>query len=140
MTARRPEAILTEPSHRDTSDHVTSSTPPLTARKQVRDAVVILSLAGEIDLTNQAALREALDDCAATPGIQLLICDLTDVTFMGVVGLTTLLRIRETLDRNGARLRVVARQPTVVMLFDLTGLAGHLGLSSGVAEAAVDLE
>jgi anti-anti-sigma factor len=140
VTARRPEAILTEKSHHDTSDHVTSSAPLLTASKQVRGAVVILSLAGEIDMTSQAALREALDDCAATPGIQLLICDLTDVTFMAVAGLTALLRIREILARGGARLRVVAQQPTVVMLFNLTGLAGPLGLCEGVAEAAADLE
>jgi anti-anti-sigma factor len=81
----------------------------------------------------------ALSALAQTPEIWLLVCDMTNVSFFSCAGLIVLLDVRAALVRRFAVLRVVAQSPAVVLLFDITGLAGMLGLRASLEEAMKDV-
>jgi anti-sigma B factor antagonist len=101
--------------------------------------VVVVELRGEVDLTNEDVIYQALADAVAPASgaadTRLLVCDMTGVSFLGCVGLTALLRAKAVLRHRGIQLRVVARTPAVVMMFDLTNLTATLGLCSSLEEA-----
>lgn len=93
--------------------------------ERVTDTVVII-VRGEIDLATGTPLREALELAAADRTVRLLVCDLSDVSFLACTGLTMLLAAKSTLDGRGGEFRVLATKPTVLRLFALTGLTETL--------------
>ncbi len=108
----------------------------LTARqRQMPGGVVIVEMRGAVDLATEEMMRRALAGAAGVADLQLLICDMTHVSFVGCAGLNILLEIQATLTPRGAQMRVVAQSPIVVLLFDVTGLGGTLGLCASVPEA-----
>lgn len=97
----------------------------LTVSRDNAGDTVVVSAAGEIDITSVGELRAALADVVATAEIPVI--DLSAVHFMGSVGLSVLLELVEKV--SPARLRVVVspevRRPIeiteldkVVLLFD----------------------
>jgi anti-anti-sigma factor len=98
--------------------------------ERVTDTVVV-RVSGEIDLATGAPLREALALAAADPTVRLLVCDLSDVTFLACCGLTMLLDARSTMD--GRELRVVATEPLVLRLFAVTGVTDKLDVRTNVS-------
>ncbi|WP_246023457.1 STAS domain-containing protein [Nocardia yunnanensis] len=85
--------------------------------------IEVLSAAGEIDITSAAQLREALDEVTATGST--VVIDLSEIEFIGSVGLTTLLVASNAAPPG--RVRVVAstqvRRPV-----EVTGLSDVLAL------------
>jgi anti-sigma B factor antagonist len=106
-----------------------------TRQRRMPGGVVIVELYGEVDLATEEVMRKALTDAVRTPGIRLLVCDMTYVSFFSCSGMTALMKIRAALHKRGARIRVVAQSPIVVLLFGVTGLTGVLGLCSSTQEA-----
>lgn len=96
--------------------------------EQVTDTVVVVRATGEVDLATGNPLRDALEAAAADPKVQVLVCDLSGVTFLACNGLTMLLAARSAMDGRGGELRVVATEPIVLRLFALTGLTEKLGV------------
>jgi anti-anti-sigma factor len=132
LSGATPEAVLTEPQHPDNPHPMTM----LTARQhQAPGAVVIVELRGEVDLATEQVMQAALAGAAATAGLRLLVCDLTQVSFFSCGGLAVLLRVQTALKPRGARMRVVARSPTVILLFEVARLDDTLGLCASVREA-----
>src|SRR5690242_3929731 len=69
-----------------------------------RDGAVIVSLAGELDLYNAEEVRRALLDTLAD-GAELLVIDLSEVTFIDSTALGVLIEARSRMaDRSGFRL------------------------------------
>jgi len=112
---------------------------PLTARLcRMPAGVVVVEMRGEVDLTTEEIMRNALADGVGTADVRLLVCDMTRVSFFGCVGLTVLLRAKAVLRQRDAQLRVVAQSHPVVMMFDLTDLSDALGLCASLEEATGD--
>src|SRR4051794_17312246 len=86
------------------------------------DDVVVLDLAGELDLAVSGRFRTLVDAVTADqPG--LVVADVSEVGFMDSTMLRELLRAHRELDGQGARFVVAGAHATVRRLLDLTGTA-----------------
>lgn len=73
---------------------------------QWHGSVLVVSLRGEIDMSNAEPLREALT--ALTPNTALaLVLDLSAVEYLDSAGIQLLFRLRESVGRRGQGLRLV---------------------------------
>lgn len=71
----------------------------------VQSATVTLVLHGELDLLTVERLRALLDDACSEPG-SVVVVDLTDVVFVDVLSLSTILAAADSLRERGGDLRV----------------------------------
>src|SRR3954447_8382161 len=86
------------------------------------EGVVVLDLAGELDLAVSARFRELVDGVAADAPA-LVVADLEEVGFMDSTMLRELLRAHREVGGAGGRFVLAAAQPTVQRLLELTGTA-----------------
>jgi anti-anti-sigma factor len=80
-------------------------------------------------------LRQTFGAVCAESGVELLICDCSEVSFLSCSGLSVLVDFGGLLRRRGSRLCVVARHPAVLRLFALTEQEEALGLCTDLAAA-----
>jgi len=101
----------------------------------VRDerGVVVAAVAGEIDITSVAQLRERLYELADNGGT--LIVDLNRVTFIDSAGLGALVGTARRAAENGGSLYAVCAQPQPRRLLWLTGVDKRIPLAATVAGA-----
>lgn len=106
------------------ADHTT--TPPVHEIERITDGVppgtVLLALSGELDLSSGPELRAEVD-AAATEGASRLVLDLAGTEFMDSSMLKELLRANAELSGAGAQVVLVAPQPPVARLLELTRTA-----------------
>lgn len=81
----------------------------------------IVHVAGEIDVTSAAVLRDALEALIAD-GHRQLTLDLSDVTFLDSTGLGIVVGRLKRLARHGGTLTVAAAHERVLRVFTITGL------------------
>jgi anti-anti-sigma factor len=98
-----------------------------------RDGIIVLSVAGEIDLATAPDLQAALDTALADDPPAMVV-DLLEVTFLGSVGLQLLVSTRQRFGEH-ARFAVAAEGAATSRSIQLTGLAELLGLYPTVEEA-----
>jgi anti-sigma B factor antagonist len=94
---------------------------------------VIAEVAGEIDLSTVAGLRERLS--RLTDSGQPLIIELNQVTFIDSTGLGVLVSVARQTAAHGSALHVVSSQPHTRRLLELTGIDSRIPLSATVDEA-----
>jgi anti-sigma B factor antagonist len=101
----------------------------------VRDerGVVVAAVAGEIDISSVAQLRERLYELADSGGT--LIVDLNRVTFIDSAGLGALVGTARRAAENGGSLYAVCAQPQPRRLLWLTGVDKRIPLAATVAGA-----
>jgi anti-sigma B factor antagonist len=101
----------------------------------VRDerGVVVAAVAGEIDISSVAQLRERLYELADNGGT--LIVDLNRVTFIDSAGLGALVGTARRAAENGGSLYAVCAQPQPRRLLWLTGVDKRIPLAATVAGA-----
>jgi len=92
-------------------------------REPAPDGVVLLAMAGEIDLATSGHFRESVE-VALGAGSQAMVLDMAEVTFMDSTMLRELLRAHKDLDASGGRLVLAAAQPAIRRLLELTGTTG----------------
>jgi anti-sigma B factor antagonist len=99
--------------------------------------VIVLVLAGEIDLATSGRFRAVVDE-AIEAGASL-VADVEEVTFMDSTMLRELLRAHRDIGAAGRRFILAAPQPPVRRLLELTGTHGLFTVSDtrqdGVASA-----
>jgi anti-sigma B factor antagonist len=83
-------------------------------------AHTLVALAGECDLSTGRRLRDVLTS-EVSRGAQRLIVDLSSLTFMDSTALQVLVGIRALLAVRGGTLMLVAPQPVVARILELTG-------------------
>lgn len=94
---------------------------------------VVVSLAGELDLYNAEEVRRALLDTLAD-GVELLVVDLAEVTFIDSTALGVLIEARSRLaDRSGFRLAAPGLE--VRRALEVSGLDRHFVVHDTVADA-----
>lgn len=98
------------------------------------DNAVVLEVSGELDLLSAPLLEKAVAAAFASEP-ELLVFDLTGVTFLASIGMTILLKAQRDATPN-ARIRVVAPERSVVArALALTGLLDALGVVPTVPDA-----
>jgi anti-anti-sigma factor len=107
---------------------------PRLERVDVDDGVIVLELAGELDLASGPRFRELVDDAAgAAP--RLVVVDIEEVGFMDSTMLRELLRAQRDVDQAGGELVVAGAQPTVQRLLQLTGTDDVFAVAASRDEA-----
>jgi len=104
-----------------------------------RDDVVIVTVAGEVDVYTAPQLRSALEECVAA-GQNKIVVDLEGVGFIDSTGLGVLVGQLKALRRVDGSLRIVCSDERILRLLAITGLDQILPLHDTVdaALAAVD--
>jgi len=96
---------------------------------------MVVSIAGEVDLATVGKLRDGLSPLLSDPATKLVVCDLTQVSFLACSGLSALLDIQALLGARGARLSVAANSPAVLRPVRITGLEEVLAVRPTVSAA-----
>ncbi|MCE0766242.1 STAS domain-containing protein [Pseudonocardia kujensis] len=76
------------------------------------EELAVLTLAGEIDLTNCGELSCALSRLTAGPVPRSVVVDLTGVRFLAVCGVRCLALAQAAIERAGGRMRILLRPET----------------------------
>jgi anti-sigma B factor antagonist len=98
-----------------------------------REGAVVVSLAGELDLYNAEEVRRALLDTLAD-GADVLVVDLSEVTFIDSTALGVLIEARSRMtDRGGFRLAAPGLE--VRRALEISGLDRHFVVRDTVADA-----
>jgi anti-sigma B factor antagonist len=97
------------------------------------DKASVLHVVGEIDTMTAPLLRAQLD--TQIPGNELLVLDLTEVSFLGSAGLAVLVAAKDEAELRDHRLRIVPGSRIVVRALQATGLLGIFDIADGVPEA-----
>src|SRR5689334_9691402 len=88
-------------------------------RLEAPEGIILLALAGEIDLATSGRFRSVVDE--ALNEKRSLVADVEEVTFMDSTMLRELLRAHRDLGAVGKRFILAAPQPAVRRLLELTG-------------------
>ena len=81
----------------------------------------VVSLNGEIDLSNHAALRAGLNDLIVGGSVDLVL-DMSGVTFLDSTGLGALIGTRRRVHAFHGSLAIVLTDDTTLRVFEITGL------------------
>jgi anti-sigma B factor antagonist len=93
----------------------------------------VVHVVGEIDTLTAPVLRTRLDEHLTE--VELLVLDLTDVTFLGSAGLAVLVAARDEADRHGHRFTLVPGSRIVVRALEATGLLTLFELADTAEQA-----
>jgi anti-sigma B factor antagonist len=93
---------------------------PLTIEVRHEQDYVIVTVAGEIDISTVARMRDCLFDLAASD--RPLVADLDQVSFIDSTGLAALVGTAKRAACRGGSLYAVCGQPKIRQLFRITGL------------------
>ena len=105
----------------------------LTLRSHSTDAALVLTVTGEIDLATQAQFEEAVTDALRRGPV---VVDMSQVTFLGISGLRSLLICTQSATDLGQPLVFAAAPRAVRRLVSVARLRRHLPLSPSVRTAS----
>jgi anti-anti-sigma factor len=110
----------------------------LVVHDEFRDEAVVVHIKGEIDMPVvdefRSELRAAMNTASTDP-VRPLIIDMQDVAFFGSAGLNAVLGCFNDGRANGIAVRLVANNPMVVRVFELTKLDKTLVLYPSLDDA-----
>jgi stage II sporulation protein AA (anti-sigma F factor antagonist) len=90
------------------------------------DGVLVITPAGEIDVSTAGVLRRATHEAVeAEP--RGVVVDLSGLTFCGSTGLVTLMDAREHAERRGVAFGTAGGRPIVLRVLEITGFGPVLG-------------
>jgi anti-sigma B factor antagonist len=102
---------------------------PLAIRSSREGALCRLTPTGELDLATAPMLADAFDAAYRDTSVEMVVVDLTELSFIDSTGIHLLLRMHAACG-DGDRMRVVNGSRQVERLFDLTGVRDHLPIMS----------
>jgi anti-sigma B factor antagonist len=106
---------------------------PLSVKVEQSTSGALLSAAGEIDTLTAPELQVSLDQALPGQG-QVLVVDLSGVTFLSSAGLSVLVQAHQRAADAGGDVRIVTNSSSA-RVFQLTGLTETLNLYESVAQA-----
>lgn len=87
------------------------------------DAYSIVAVRGEVDLHTASKVQYAIE--RGSEGVETVVVDMSDVAFMDSTALSTLMRAKETLEKDGTSLRLTAPSGAVQRIFEVTGFGDY---------------
>ena len=97
-------------------------------------AYTLITLAGECDLHTGRQLRDVLTS-EVSRGAQRMILDLSGLSFMDSTGMQVLLSVRTVLTVRGGSMALVAPQPVVARILELTGADQYIPVYGSLEDA-----
>ncbi|MHC4216213.1 MAG: STAS domain-containing protein [Planctomycetota bacterium] len=101
--------------------------------KHTEPGVVTILPAGSIDSNTYEQLEQKINEVLAEP-LDTLILDLAGVTFITSSGVGTIVKARETLNKNDRDLATVNAQPQVWKVFEIMSLLPTLNVFESTKE------
>lgn len=98
-------------------------------------AYSLVTLAGEADMNTREALRDALAQ-AAGQGARHLLVDLSELEFIDSAAMHELMAVRASFGEAGGQLALIAPQPLVARVLDLSGAGQVVPVYPDLATAA----
>jgi anti-sigma B factor antagonist len=98
----------------------------------------VVAAGGELDLYTSERLREKLADALGLGGRRILV-DLTGVSFMDSTALGVLVEAAKALKSSGGQLVLVADDPRVTRVIEITGLGRVFRVEPSLQEAVQQL-
>jgi anti-anti-sigma factor len=89
-------------------------------------ATIRIDVAGDIDLATEPALWEALGKAVLAEGIDVVVVDLAQTTFMDCYGMSALIRGARLAGDHGRRLRVVNATGIALIVLRTSGVLAIL--------------
>jgi anti-sigma B factor antagonist len=106
---------------------------PLSVKVEKSASGPVLSAAGEIDTLTAPELQASVVEALAGAG-EVLVVDLSGVTFLSSAGLSVLVQAHQQAKELGRDVRIVTNASSA-RVFQLTGLTDTLNLFESLAEA-----
>jgi anti-sigma B factor antagonist len=103
-----------------------------------RPGYAVLDASGELDLATAPELIELAISCLDAESTQVLVVDLSAVTFMDSTALGALISIRESAEQAGKQLQLSAIPDRVRRLFEITGMTDVFSIADDDLPDAVD--
>ena len=100
----------------------------------VDDETTVITVRGEIHVSTAPEFSRLLTEAIAK-GHTRMVLDLTDVEFIDSTGLSVLLNTLRRLTRAGGALALVATNPTVLRLFEITKLDSTFAIHAELRDA-----
>src|SRR5262245_5610863 len=99
---------------------------PLLVTALVERATTSISVAGDVDLSTEPDLWNAIEKAVTTEGVDAVVVDLTATTFMNCYGMGALIRGRCLADDAGVRFRVANASGIPLVVLALSGVLDYL--------------
>ncbi|GAB2928135.1 STAS domain-containing protein [Micromonospora polyrhachis] len=106
----------------------------LTVRAEQRGDVVVVSIAGELDMATAPQLQDQITD-QLDKGHSRLVFDLAELSFCDSTGLSVFVRAKNSSDEAGGLVRLAAPQRGVLRILEVSGLVEVLHTYPTVDEA-----
>lgn len=106
----------------------------LTVSTEQKQHVVVIAVAGELDMATAPYLQQQVDD-ALEQGLHHLVFDLAGVPFCDSTGLSVFVRAKNRCDDLGGYVRLAAPQRGVRRILEVSGLVEVLSTYPTVDEA-----
>ncbi|MEO3748450.1 STAS domain-containing protein [Plantactinospora sp. B5E13] len=106
----------------------------LTVHTEERADVVVVSVAGELDMATAPGLQDQVTDLLEKGHIRLVF-DLADLTFCDSTGLSVFVRARNNADEAGGVVRLAGPRRGVLRILEVSGLVEVLHTYPSVDEA-----
>lgn len=100
--------------------------------------LVIVTLPGEIDVANVDSVGRQLA-AAFTPGVRVVIADMTATTFCDTLGISMLVRACRQAAALGGQLRLLMPCPSVLKVMDVLGVDAVLPIYHSLEKALADV-
>lgn len=94
----------------------------LSIQLEVKQHVLLIRLAGELDHHTAEQLRAAVTDVLERERIKAIVLNLNELTFMDSSGLGVILGRYKQIQRMGGEMVVCSVSPSIKRLFDMSGL------------------
>lgn len=98
------------------------------------DGWLVLAVEGEVDVYTAPALRSELLKLSEADGVRIVL-DLRKVDFMDSTGLGVLIGAHKRIKNSQGSIAVVCTQPTILKVFEITGLGAIIPVRSTLDEA-----
>jgi anti-sigma B factor antagonist len=99
--------------------------------------LAVVTLPGEIDMANVDAIGRQLA-AAFTPGVRIVIADMTATTFCDNRGVSMLMRACRQVAAQGGQLRLLMPCPSVLKVMDVLGVVAVLPIYHSLEKALAD--
>lgn len=106
----------------------------LTVQTEQRGDVVVVSIAGELDMATAPQLQDQITD-QLDKGHSRLVFDLAELSFCDSTGLSVFVRAKNSSDEAGGLVRLAAPQRGVLRILEVSGLVEVLHTYPTVDEA-----
>lgn len=90
------------------------------------DTYSVVAVRGEVDLHTAPKVQYAIE--RGSEGVEAVVVDMCGIAFMDSTALSTLMRAKESLEKEGTSLRLTAPSKAVQRIFAVTGFADYFDI------------